>query len=175
MKLSISRSSSCSTSHYGIGIGEDWIHPRPTIRSSPRRGGAEYRRRRPAPGRSHRTEPSPETERRRGPAGGDYCYSLLTLQHNPPPVIAYLVKALLKRLKKGGVAALHVPIRHPFYRFDLTQYLVPEPAGSTIEMHILPREALRRCVRASGSEIPDSVNWGYTKGVYSEVFVITKP
>jgi hypothetical protein len=85
------------------------------------------------------------------------------------------VKALLKRLKKGGVAALHVPIRHPFYRFDLTQYLVPEPAGSTIEMHILPREALRRCVRASGSEIPDSVNWGYTKGVYSEVFVITKP
>lgn len=105
----------------------------------------------------------------------DYCYSLLTLQHNPPPVIAYLVKALLKRLKKGGAAALHVPIHHPFYRFDLSEYQASESAGSNMEMHILPREDLRRCVHASGCEIRDSVNWGYTKGVYSEVFVITKP
>lgn len=105
----------------------------------------------------------------------DYCYSLLTLQHNPPPVIAYLVKALLDRLNPGGVAALHVPIHHPFYSFDLAEYLASEAAGSTMEMHILPREDLGECVRASGCTIRDSVNWGYTKGIYSEIFVITKP
>lgn len=105
----------------------------------------------------------------------DYCFSLLTLQHNPPPVIAYLVKTLLNRLNPGGAAALHVPIHHPFYSFDLAGYLASEAAGSTMEMHVLPREDLRACVLASGCTIRDSVNWGYTKGIYSEVFLITKP
>ena len=104
----------------------------------------------------------------------DYCFSLLTLQHNPPPVIAYLVKALLNRLNEGGAAALHVPIHHPFYRFDLAEYLASETAGAGMEMHILPRDDLRECVQASGCAIRDSVNLGYTKGIYSEVFVITK-
>ena len=105
----------------------------------------------------------------------DYCFSMLTLQHNPPPVIAYLVTALLNRLTEGGVAVLHVPIHHPFYRFDLAEYMTSETAGSAMEMHILPREDLRTCVLAAGCTIRDSVNLGYTKGIYSEVFVITKP
>lgn len=105
----------------------------------------------------------------------DYCFSMLTLQHNPPPVIAYMVKALLGRLNDGGAAVLHVPIHHPFYRFDLAEYLASETAGAAMEMHILPRDDLRACVEAAGCAIRDSFNPGYTKGIYSEVFVITRP
>ncbi len=104
----------------------------------------------------------------------DYCISVLTLQHNPPPVIAGLVKALLQRLAPGGAAALHLPIHHPFYRFDLEDYLASDAAGTAMEMHVLPREDLRACVAAAGGTIRDSFGTGYTKGIYSEIFLITR-
>lgn len=105
----------------------------------------------------------------------DYCFSLITLQHNPPPLIAYTISTLLERLNHGGIAALHVPIHDPFYRFDLSKYLSSVTAGSAMETHILPREDLRKCIARSGCTIRDSVGTAYTKGIYSEIFLITRP
>ena len=39
----------------------------------------------------------------------DLVYSLIVLQHNPPPVIRLIVRAFLKALNPGGVAYFQVP------------------------------------------------------------------
>ncbi|MEM1344840.1 MAG: class I SAM-dependent methyltransferase [Pseudomonadota bacterium] len=100
----------------------------------------------------------------------DCCYSEIVLQHNTPPVMAYFLKALLKALRPGGIAILHIPIHHPFYAFDTEEYLKDANAGRFMEVHVLPRETLRRLAEQVGYEIVDSQCTGGTRGVYSETF-----
>jgi len=105
----------------------------------------------------------------------DYIFSLITLQHSTPPVMAHTVTALLNRLAPGGAAALHVPIHHPFYSFDVECYLADPASGTAMEMHVLPREDLRAAVLRSGCRLHDSVGTGMGKGVYTEIFLISRP
>lgn len=104
----------------------------------------------------------------------DVVFSHITLQHNTPPVMAYIIRRLLRALNPGGVALLHIPIHHPFYEFDIQDYLESETTGDRMEMHMLPRENLRDIAEESGSKIADSYGLGGTKGIYSEVFAFVK-
>ena len=69
----------------------------------------------------------------------DLVYSVIVLQHNPPPVIHMLVRAFLKALNPGGVAYFQVPTYRVGYRFSPGEYL--ENEGKThamMEMHVIP-------------------------------------
>jgi SAM-dependent methyltransferase len=68
----------------------------------------------------------------------DLIFSFLVLQHNPPPVIAFILSNLLRSLRAGGFAFFQVPTYCPNYEFVANNYLTQAPSGQ-IEMHVLPQ------------------------------------
>lgn len=72
----------------------------------------------------------------------DLFYSLIVLQHNPPPVIGYILRSLLPRLRKGGVAYFQIPTYAQGYRFSTREYLTHSINTPGIEMHVFPQRDL---------------------------------
>jgi SAM-dependent methyltransferase len=71
----------------------------------------------------------------------DVLFSVIVLQHNPPPLIAYILDKLLGRLRPGGIAYFQVPTFRLGYHFEVAKYLA-EPAVDEMEMHVLPQKHL---------------------------------
>ncbi|MFT8242766.1 class I SAM-dependent methyltransferase [Roseomonas sp. BN140053] len=67
----------------------------------------------------------------------DLFFSVLTLQHNPPPVIHAILEAALEQLSPGGVAVFQLPAHMKDYRFTVAEYLGQPGAG--LEMHCMPQ------------------------------------
>lgn len=82
----------------------------------------------------------------------DLWYSRLVLQHNPPPVIAWLLETAFRSLAPGGVAIFQVPTYHAGYRFALAAYLAREGAPE-MEMHPLPQSAVFALAAAAGLSV----------------------
>lgn len=53
----------------------------------------------------------------------DFFYSVIVLQHNPPPIILMLIRSALKALKPGGMAMFQVPTYIAGYSFNLLNWL----------------------------------------------------
>ncbi len=71
----------------------------------------------------------------------DVVFSIIVLQHNPPPIIHALLTRVFRRLRPGGVAFFQVPTYGQGYRFDVEAYLsVPE--NRAIEMHLIPQRSV---------------------------------
>lgn len=107
----------------------------------------------------------------------DLIYSVIVLQHNPPPVIRYLLCALFGRLNPGGVAVIQLPTYLPKgYRFVANEYLVN--GGTGMEMHALPQRVIFRDARTSGIDVLEVLedSWtGYGVGSCSNTFVFQRP
>lgn len=71
----------------------------------------------------------------------DLLYSRIVLQHNPPPVMARLLNALLAQLNPGGIAYFQVPTYQAGYRFGIDDYLALDNSTS-MEMHFFPQAEL---------------------------------
>ncbi len=71
----------------------------------------------------------------------DVVYSRIVLQHNPPPVMAALLNALLAQLRPGGIAFFQIPTYKAGYRFCLDDYLAQEN-NNGMDMHFFPQAAL---------------------------------
>ena len=71
----------------------------------------------------------------------DVLYSRFVLQHNPPPVVALLLRDLLAQLRPGGVALLQIPTYKAGYRFRMDDYLWQHNT-TDMEMHYFPQVAL---------------------------------
>ncbi len=84
-------------------------------------------------------------------AGFDLIVSLIVLQHNPPPVMAVLLRKLLKALAPGGVAVIQIPTFMRGYRFSVEDYLA-NPQHS-MEMNALPQTAIFGIAHALGCRI----------------------
>lgn len=69
----------------------------------------------------------------------DFFYSVIVLQHNPPPVIHMLLDQCMGRLKRGGYAYFQVPCYLYDYRFEATSYLAGQGRAEHMEMHALPQ------------------------------------
>ena len=82
----------------------------------------------------------------------DVLYSRLVLQHNPPPVVALLLRDLLQQLRPGGVALLQLPTYKAGYRFRIDDYLWQHNA-THMEMHYFPQAALFDLVAAQGCRV----------------------
>ena len=68
----------------------------------------------------------------------DVVLSVITLQHNPPPIMSWLLAQLLNSLKPGGVAFVQLPTYRNGYMFEAERYL-HTPQDNKIEMHFLPQ------------------------------------
>jgi SAM-dependent methyltransferase len=83
----------------------------------------------------------------------DLIYSVLVLQHNPPPLIELIIVQLIRALNKGGVALFQVPTYRRGYSFSLKKYLSSRPAQGTVEMHVLPQRAIFEIVTREGAQV----------------------
>ena len=83
----------------------------------------------------------------------DLIYCVLVLQHNPPPVIALLLRRLLACLTPGGLAFFQVPTYARDYRFRCSEHLSkPLPKGS-FEMHVLPQRDVFAIVQKADCDV----------------------
>jgi SAM-dependent methyltransferase len=80
-------------------------------------------------------------------------FSGLVLQHNPPPLIAYMLKLILGRLVPGGVAYFQVPTYGFKYGFKAAAYLASLERLAEPPMHILPQPHLFRIIAESGCRL----------------------
>jgi SAM-dependent methyltransferase len=88
--------------------------------------------------------------------GFDFFYSVIVLQHNPPPVIARMLRAILNKLRRGGGFLFQVPTQPPGYSFSAAAYLErPNLVGTSYEMHALPMHAVLDIIAESGARIKE--------------------
>jgi SAM-dependent methyltransferase len=78
-------------------------------------------------------------------ANVDFILSVIVLQHNPPPVMAVILRKLLNILNPGGCALFQVPTYCRGYRFSCVDYLSgPSPQ---MEMNAIPQRAIYALIR----------------------------
>ena len=79
----------------------------------------------------------------------DFVISVITLQHNPPPVISWVLKKLLESLRPSGIAFFQIPTYRSGYIFEIERYLNRD-RDNKIEMHFLPQENIFKIIDESG-------------------------
>lgn len=70
----------------------------------------------------------------------DAVFSIMVLQHNPPPIIGLILSNLLACLRPGGVGYLQVPTRAREYWFSMDEYLKNRNGKLEMEVHVVPRK-----------------------------------
>jgi len=105
----------------------------------------------------------------------DLIYSIIVLQHNPPPVILEMIRLMCESLTPGGVAFFQVPTYIDGYRFELHDYL--EGLGDFIEMHCVHQSSVfKQCEKSDCSvlEVLDDSHTGYKERERSNTFVVQR-
>jgi cyclopropane fatty-acyl-phospholipid synthase-like methyltransferase len=104
--------------------------------------------------------------------------SFIVLQHNPPPVMAHILNAVLAKLERNGVALFQVPTYRQGYRFDLKDYL-DNPGPLTMEMHVLPQAKVFEIISENHCQPlhirEDGWADGRTQECISNTFFLRKP
>lgn len=107
----------------------------------------------------------------------DLVYSVIVLQHNPPPIMAYILGRLLDSVRPGGHAVVQLPTYDQRYHFSISDYLEPE-AVDGILMHVLPQSDVFAIVRDAGCELLEVYAdhlAGMEPKTMSNTFVIRRP
>jgi 2-polyprenyl-3-methyl-5-hydroxy-6-metoxy-1,4-benzoquinol methylase len=107
----------------------------------------------------------------------DVTYSMIVLQHNPPPVIGYIIDALVRSLNPGGVAFFQVPTYRLGYSFSVANYLAEAATRQEMEMHVLPQSRIFEIAEQAGARVLEVIDDGWTGIRLKEVsntFVIQK-
>jgi SAM-dependent methyltransferase len=106
----------------------------------------------------------------------DVVYSVITLQHNPPPVSAWILKMLLNALRPGGVAYFQLATYRSGYLFEAERYL-NLPPQENFEMHFLPQKEVFKVIsRAECSvlEVREDPLVGNEEVMLSNTFLVQK-
>lgn len=104
----------------------------------------------------------------------DLIYSVIVLQHNPPPVIHSILEQFMKALNPGGVAFFQVPTYKQGYHFSLGEYLESKPSGGEMEMHVLPQKAVFDIVSKERGRTLEVVEDLCTSWGLSNTFLVQK-
>ncbi len=83
----------------------------------------------------------------------DFFYSVIVLQHNPPPVQKVLLNNILSRIKTGGGCLFQTPANFPGYSFSVEKYLSSDV--SEMDMHCLPKAEVLNILRENKLQIRD--------------------
>ncbi|MBN9421756.1 MAG: class I SAM-dependent methyltransferase [Candidatus Accumulibacter sp.] len=93
----------------------------------------------------------------------DFFVSMIVLQHNPPPVIKFILECILDKLNPGGAAVFQVPTYRRSYRFDLSEYIgCPSPLH--MEMHVLPQSEIFSILNNSRCDLVEVREDGWADG-----------
>ena len=87
-----------------------------------------------------------------GLSGVDLVFSVIVLQHNPPPVIGLILRRLLQSLNPGGIAFFQVPTYGTGYRFKIREYLL-RPLDHGMEMHVIPQCEVFKAAEEHGCSV----------------------
>ncbi len=86
----------------------------------------------------------------------DAFYSIIVLQHNPPPLIYRMLQLILSKVRVGGCVYFQTPVAQHNYRFSIDEYLAKVENGEGgMEMHVLPQVHLFRLLDENGFRILD--------------------
>lgn len=108
----------------------------------------------------------------------DLWFSYIVLQHNPPPVIALVLRRALAMLAPGGIAIFQVPTYATGYRFSLANYLANPSTTGTIEVHCLPQQVVYSLAAEAGCiplETREDGAMGPPSHWLSNTFIFAKP
>jgi SAM-dependent methyltransferase len=83
----------------------------------------------------------------------DVFYSIIVLQHNPPPLMAYMLRAILARLNSGGIAYFQIPTYLVNYEFDAEAWLASALPVGDVEVHCLPQPVLSRIIADAACQV----------------------
>jgi SAM-dependent methyltransferase len=107
----------------------------------------------------------------------DFIYSVIVLQHNPPPIIHLIIENFMKALNPGGIALFQAPTYRTGYQFSMKQYLEESLNNQEMEMHVLPQKAVFEIVHQQGGRVIEVIEdgWaGFRPGEMSNTFLIQK-
>jgi SAM-dependent methyltransferase len=106
----------------------------------------------------------------------DVFFSVIVLQHNPPPVIVYMLKQILARINLDGLGYFQVPTYEERYSFSVDKYLAASKDEESMEMHVLPQNIVIDLIYQSGCrllEVREDAYTGSPTGI-SNTFLIQK-
>ena len=109
-------------------------------------------------------------------AACDAFYSRIVFQHNPPPVIAELIRAALRALRPPGIAIFQVPSYMSGYRFKLGEWLETDHPLD-MQMHCLPQHKIFEIIaelRCAVLEVREDGATGARDRTISNTFVVRK-
>jgi len=89
----------------------------------------------------------------------DFFYSVISIQHNPPPVQKLLLDKILPKIRVGGGCLFQTPDA-PNYTY--TQENVENPGTHIMDTHSLPRAVVLRIMQDHGLKIGDVATDGCT-------------
>jgi 2-polyprenyl-3-methyl-5-hydroxy-6-metoxy-1,4-benzoquinol methylase len=106
----------------------------------------------------------------------DVFYSRIVLQHNPPPIIGYVLRRLIRALKSGGIGVFQVPTYFIGYGFSIRDAL-GAPQKLDMDMHCYPQAELFALIAQEGArliEMREDNATGRPDLFISNTFVLTK-
>jgi SAM-dependent methyltransferase len=104
----------------------------------------------------------------------EFFYSVIVLQHNPPPVASFCLDQLLGLVKPGGAALFQVPTHTPGYSFDLTSYLEASNNDQKMEMHCIPMQKVFSLLARHGFIVMETLADDWTPFAGSHTFFAVK-
>jgi 2-polyprenyl-3-methyl-5-hydroxy-6-metoxy-1,4-benzoquinol methylase len=106
----------------------------------------------------------------------DAIHSLITFQHNPPPIIVWILKTVLSYLKQGGVAFFQIPTYKTGYMFEVERY-IHSSQTNTMEMHFLPQHEVFKVISEANCrmiEMREDAMVGSEHTMLSNTFLVQK-
>jgi SAM-dependent methyltransferase len=74
--------------------------------------------------------------------GFDLFYSIIVLQHNPPPIIRHILDIVFGKVNPGGFVYFQVPTYILNANFDAESYMKQMSSDGEMEMHPLPQHEI---------------------------------
>jgi SAM-dependent methyltransferase len=106
----------------------------------------------------------------------DVFFSVIVLQHNPPPVMARMLRVILRRLRSPGIAYFQIPTYQRGYNFSAAAYLETANNRGEMEMHAMPQDALFKLFTDCGCQLLEirEDNWTRIPSVISNSILLRK-
>lgn len=106
----------------------------------------------------------------------DSFYSVIVLQHNPPPVIKAILRRVFAKLKPGGLGYFQVPTYGLNYVFDAQRYMNGTSSDGKMEVHVLPQWEVLKLITEEDCELLEvrEDGWIGTPEHISNSFLVSK-
>ena len=104
----------------------------------------------------------------------DLFFSVIVLQHNPPPVMEAILERIFNRLDSGAIAYFELPTYIPGYQFDVREYLRQHESSVDMEIHALPQTTVYDIADRSGMRLLEALGETTRDLIVSHYFLMQK-